>query len=80
MSSERPWQYITKADAYAHSNHWIKPGEPNGKVMESSGETGGDDEPIRTIISTYQILPELPWTKPPTNKNTRMRPWLQPYR
>jgi len=60
------------------ANHWTEHGDLNGRVRGRTERAEGVCNPIgRTAISTNQILPEVPGTKPPTKEYTWRDPWLQ---
>ena len=60
------------------ANHWTEHGFLNGGVRERTEGPEGVCKPIgRTTISTNQISPELPGTKPPTIEHTWRHPWPQ---
>ena len=59
---------------YHVTEHW----DPNGGIRGRTEGTKGVFNPIgRTTISTDQIIPELPETKPPTKEYTWRDTWLQ---
>ena len=64
----------TEADTSSQLLEWA----PNGGLRERTEGAEGVCNPIGwTSISTNQISPEFPGTKPPTKEYTRRDPWPQ---
>jgi len=63
------------------ANHQTEHRDPSGGVRERTGGAEGVCNHIerKTTISTNQIIPELPETKPQTKEYTWRVPWLQPH-
>jgi hypothetical protein len=60
------------------ANHGTEHRVPNGGVREKTEGADGVCSHIGgTTISTHQMPPELPGTKPPTKEHTWRDPWLQ---
>jgi hypothetical protein len=60
------------------ANLWTEQENPNGGLREMSKGAEGVCNPIgRTTISTNQMPPDLPGTKPLTKEYIGRDPWLQ---